>query len=316
VTTDDRISDDLAIVARTSRAQPIAIETTLRAAGALAASERPVSPEGTPTSAIAMLQLSRIYVARVARAVAGTTSVACAGLLLAMLIVPHHLHDDVLSDLAYMSKVWVTVSAIAIVFAAHAVASRVATRRFLRAVANGSRPRALVHGVAGWSTAGPIAGVTALGLFVGMMVAVLGGYSLEFLIADQHAVVGLTKAVRWLTLVTLAPAMVASIVGAAVVAQMSLKRPWRLVAVGAAIVVVTIAVGLSYDVGPVSQVEATLHLRVIPDGGYPSAALRSILTATGTIGMFLLVTGVVLRIRRREDAIVDEYAPSSVCGLR
>lgn len=305
MTTDDRISDDLAIVARTSRAQPIAIETTLRAVGALDASERPGSPEGTPTAAIAMLQLSRIYVARVARAVAGTTSVACAGLLLAMLIVPHHLHDDALSHLAYMSKVWVTVSALAIVFAAHACASRVATRRFLRAVASGSRPRALVHGVAGWSTAGPIAGVMVLGLFVGMMVAVLGGYSLEFLIADQHAIDGWT-AVRWLTLVTLAPAMVASIVGAAVVARMSLKRSWRLVAVGAAMVVVTIAVGLSYDVGPVSP-EAKLHERVFPAEN-PSVALRSILTATGTIGMFLVVSGAVLGIRRREDELLDQGA--------
>lgn len=66
---------------------------------------------------------------------------------------------------------------------------------------------------------------------------------------------------------------------------------------GIAMLVATIAAGHRFDIGPIPDVQGTPVVA-------PSIWLRSVLTATGTAGMFLIVAAIVLVIRRREDARV------------
>ncbi len=285
MTTDDRISEDLAIVARTSGALRRPIESTLAAVGAIATPP----PPPTTLSGVALLQLSRIFVARVTRAAIGAAAAVIAIAFSIYLGIPYKWPDNpsVIHELMYGPKLVVVCMAGAIVLPVHVAASRYAARAFERVVHRD--PHALVVRWERWSVAAAIAGTVVLVLFVAMMQAVLGSDRL----ISIHEGKGMVKV---LTFGSLWTAMAAVFAGSAVVAWVVRRPHTWMIPVGIIILFVTVIAWLRFDVGPI----LVNHVARMP----PSVPLRASLTATGTIGIFLVVTGIVLGIRRREQALL------------
>jgi hypothetical protein len=314
MTTDERISQDLAVVGRVSRERPISLDMTLRKVGAL----REASPrsEGSPSLLGAVLVCSRICAQRTARAWSGATALICIVALLVIVALPwgdppyfdpRPAPDSTLLlvlmrvgetflELLYVGKVWVAAPLLGIVLGAYVVGARAAARRFEPAVAASQEPLAVAHRLARqvdrWAIACMLAGTTAFILFFGMLQVAVGSHGL-FRVFETYPEEGARNVNAW-TLGFLGAAIVASSVGAAIVARRHGGSSRLMIAIGAFLGFATLIVGLRYDVGPI-------HVTVFAHQ-YPSLALRVLLTATGTLGVFLVVAGVVLRRRDREEA--------------
>lgn len=296
--TDERISQDLAIVARTSRHAPATLEATLAAAGAL---PREAAPREAAAGE-ARFAVAAVYVARCARVWSGVAAVACIAALFGLLFVPLDRHGESVTTLVWVPKIWVGASVLAVVLGAYVAGARLATHRVVHGALADPQVRRRADRAGSWAIATTIAGVTCAIVFFGMMQVVLGSEVLVELVPEPEVLVwpGIPGSLDWLrspTLLTLAPALAASLAGALVVGWRR-PRPRRwLAVVGAVVVAGTIAAGLWLDAGPVEHMRHPL-----------SIPLRATLTATGTAGVFLLVTGLVLGLHRREDALLDRAA--------
>ncbi len=142
MTASERISADLAIVARASRARPISIETTLRRVGAIdelpgdAVEKGPVEQAGRWN--IALVAMARVFALRVARIAAGAYVIACVLGSIAYTLVPAQMFrwgqlDDILSEDRIVSY----VGAMALVYV---IAMRIAHAWFRRALARAAEP--------------------------------------------------------------------------------------------------------------------------------------------------------------------------------
>ena len=267
MTTDHRITADLAVVGRTSQLRPIELEATLRAAGAVS---RPPSIEG-PAWAF-------VYVARCARIWAGAAALLAIAALLGHFYVPLDSRGEGLSALIYIPKLWVGAIVLGFILAAYVLGGWYARREVLRA---NSDTRSRARRAAPYSMTASIAGIASFVLFFGMMQVTLG---------SEVMVTVLSPYLRP-TLAMLVPALVVVVLGAIALGRMtSIRKP---VVVGVVMLTVTIAIGVTYDAGPIGEAHRTV-----------SMPLRAVLTATGTIGLLLTVTGIVQRIHRREDALL------------
>jgi hypothetical protein len=148
MTTDEQITDDLAIVARTSRARPIALETTLANVTANPASQR--APSG--------LAASYIYATRVARMSAGIAAAVSIAALVIYLGFVHGEGTGMLDSLAHMPKPWTALCVLGLVSTTHVVAARIAMSMTPR------DPAALTN----HSVAATLGGAMMVGLFFGM----------------------------------------------------------------------------------------------------------------------------------------------------
>ena len=316
MTTDERISQDLAVVARVSRQRPIAVEATLRS---MQASRDPDMRSGPVDHVV--LRCSRIYAQRVGRAWAGATLLVSVTALIAFLSVPrtpvlweptHRAGSTVeivldvairtVEELLFGSKIWVAAMVLLVALAARNLGGRMAAQRFERAIVIADDPvavsRQCVRRVDGWPLAIAMSGTMAFILFFGMMLVSLGEHSLHHLF-EAYSDANVRRLNAW-TLGILTAGIVLSCVGAAVVARMRRGNTRVLVGVGALLGLATVILGLRFDVGP-------LFVTVLAHET-PSLALRGALTLSGTIGVFFVVAGLVLRRREREEAQVPTSA--------
>jgi hypothetical protein len=312
MTTDERISQDLAVVGRTSRERPIALEVTLRSVGALpihatnVSSQRSAPGQAPFPSPLAVLRVAHLYTLRVARITASFAAVACTFVLLVYVCFIHLLAwrgPDLVEEIGWMSKFWVAVEVLFVVAIVHELASRIAARRCERMLASADLETLRQHarGLRGLSTLAAIVGAMTFVLFFGMMQVSVGGNGLVDLFNSGPVSPSLQTTVgRW-TIAMLMLAISGTLVASIMVARGNAKPAmWRTV-LGCAVVSVTIILGLRFDVGPGSV--------YVPEG-MPSMWLRGCLTATGTVGLFLLVSNLVLHIRVREDTALSDSSPS------
>jgi hypothetical protein len=246
---DQRISDDLAIVARTSRARPTSLDTTLAAVATQDA------PRGFGVAA------GYVHAMRVARASAGIVALATVGVLLLYL---RFWHDDELGYLdrmIHMPILGLALCVIGAVSTTHVIAARFAMS------AKAPDPARLAK----VSIAASIGGATAFCVFFGMA-SVLGGSDAVILVMVPGG--------EWHT---------AAAVATIVIAKAGIRsRRWML-PVGLVLLVGTIAVGF------------VIGLRGGETPAPESVAVRTALTATGTIALFLVITTIVLRLHEHDD---------------
>jgi hypothetical protein len=276
MTTDARITEDLAVVGRTSRLRPIELEATLRAVGAV------VRPEPSERAVAA------IFIARCARAWAGAGALVAVALLVAHLFVAGN-DGQGLTELIWVPKLWVGMCALCVTFAAHAIGGSRAAKKLLGSL-EGPRLLSAATRARSRSVTAMIAGITCFVVFFGLMQADLGSEVMMHLVIviDKYG----SHVAKLPMVLMLLPALFACVVSAIVVGRMS-RFPPRLAIAGALMLATTVGAGLAFDVGPMAR--AT---------GVVSVPLRAVLTATGTIGLFLTVAGIVFRIHRREDAVL------------
>ncbi len=256
--TDDLIAADLAVLARTTR-EP--------APNFMAAMRVLARPEP---------DVERGRFAHVAgSAIASTVVLGCAiGLVIYGCLDRASigdLEDGNLLDRLLVGDKWRVVLAIAALGAASYCLARLA----LRSVRGRTSPR-LEH----WATASAIAAPLAVIVVAGMAVVADGPYGFAYLRE--------LGAVRTLTSATCAIAVVGGLAGAIVVARIRPRRTTAMIAIGCALVAATVIAGVVFDVGPYT---VTRYFDV-----QPSIALRSALTVTGTLGLLLAISGLVLRL--------------------
>lgn len=295
MTTDERISKDLAVVARVSRERPTPLEATLRKLGVLqspAASAQPAS-----VAAVVLLALSRVYAVRIARTASGIASVACTALLIVLACFARAIdwRDPIFfSQVAWISNVWLAITALLVVSLVYIVAQHVAWRRFRRLAVSASIDAAqrLVRSADRLSIVASIAGTLAFLLFFGMMQVTIGTNGVESLFSPgptliaQHLELG-----RW-TIGFLLAAIAATVSGSLLVVRGTLLPSKLRVVLGSLVLVTTMLVGFRYDVGP-GPIVWPLDM--------PSLPLRGCLTAAGTLGLFLIASNIALYVRAREE---------------
>ncbi len=312
MTTDERIAQDLAVVGRVSLQQPIALETTLRRIHAV----RDPSTRSSPADLVhVVLRCSRIYAQRVSRAWSGVALLAAITALIALVAFPHSsalweqarptgstaeiVLDVVIrtfGELLLVSKVWVAAMVLLVALAARHLGARVAARRFERVIGIAEDPatvsRQHVRRLDRWPLAVAMSGTMAFILFFGTMLVSIGEHGLYHIFqtySDEYV-----RQLNAWTLGMLLAAIVASCLGAALLARTRRANTRLLIGIGALLGLATVILGLRFDVGPLF-VTVLAHER-------PSLVLRGLLTASGTIGLLLVVAGFMLRRRDREQA--------------
>ena len=210
--TDEQISDDLAIVGRTSRARPIAIETTLAQINANV--REPTRPSG--------LGASYLYAIRVARMSAGIAASVSIAALVLYLYFGHDDETDMLDQLAHMPKPGMLLCVLGVASTAHVVAAR------LSMSATARDPAA----IAKRSIAASIAGTMMFVLFFGMSF-VHGG----------EGVVGLLFIPGAMTL-AVCP-LIATVITCIVIARTGIAHRRWMLPTGLVLLVGTIAIGIA-----------------------------------------------------------------------
>jgi hypothetical protein len=130
-------------------------------------------------------------------------------------------------------------------------------------------------------------------LFFGIMQATLGGLSLEDFTYLQGPL-------KHGTIIMVSASIMVAFVGAAVVAQRARPPSRARMVAGIVLAVARIVVGFRYDIGP-------MHVVVGSPFNMPSMLLRGCLTATGTIGWFLIISSIALRARAHEQREIASY---------
>ena len=299
-TTDDRITQDLAIVGRMSRERPTPFDATLRAVGAVASATAP---------GLALVVLGRVFVARVARAAAGLGSFACLLTMLGWLAMPRdegwieHYGVDrgIGEDFLEAPRWWLGLLVVAVSLAAYVGASGIAARAFERTAARARDPidaaRRLTHRSDAWATAASITGIATFILGFGMLEVVVGDVGLLGLFARAVPI----ESIRQVMIASLGGAFAATAGGAMLMARTNgdaraLRNTGWMLPAGVVLAFVTFFLGARLDAGPL--------IATITNSVRPSLATRVALTAAGTIAVFLATTGMVLRGRRREEAAI------------
>jgi len=269
---------------------------------------RRVAVDPSAVDGLAVVGLCRVFAHRIARAAAGVASLAFVGAMLAALAFGFpevrlrfwqgvafmdfdrarwYLHHDAVAWAGSM------IVAVAMIYFA---AFGLAARRFERAVAGANEPealgRSLVCRVDGRSLALAIAGTTTLAVVLGSMWLTIGGTPLAE--ANPEIVPSVASWFHQAVVAIACTAVAATAVGWAVGGGRlaALAHP-ATIGAGVLFGIVTLCVGFELDVGQLYNAGA------IGVGG-PSLALRGALMVAGTVAVFVVVTGLALRRRRRE----------------
>jgi hypothetical protein len=299
-TPEDRLSQDLAIVASMSRERLLPLEVTLRSVGAATLTTAPQ---------LALVVLARVFVARVGRAAAGLASFACMFAMLVWLALPrgdgwieHYGVDRGMSvELLETPRWWLGLVVVAVALAVYVGASGIAARTFERTVAGVDNPidaaRRLAHRSEVWSTAASISGSVTFIVGFGAFQVVVGDAGLIALYSHSAGI----EAIRHVMLVSLAGSCAATAGGAIFVTRTyrdgsGFHRITWMLPVGIVLGIATFVLGVRFDAGPLFV--------TIANSARPIAALRVGLTAAGTLAVFLVATSIVLRLRRCEGAVV------------
>jgi len=306
-TTADRITEDLAILGRTSRERPTPLEVTLRAVGAAA----PTSPPD-----LALVVFARVFVARVARTAAGVAALACMFAMLAWLAIPRqegwidqHGRDRTLSvELLETRRSWLGLLVVVVCLAVYVVTSGTAARAFERMVARGRDPIEtacrLARRADGWAIAASITGIATFILGFGMLEVVVGDVGLTALFSRGYLIGSDTiEAIRHVMLASLGGAFAATAGGAIVVARNLGNARWLrntawMPPTGVALAFATFVLGVRFDAGPLFQ--------TITNSAQPFVAVRVALTVAGMMAVFLMTTGLVLYRRHREEDVLGK----------
>lgn len=274
---DKHISDDLVIVARASRAHPIALEATLARVAA------PPAPPLVPA-------WQTVYMLRLARTYAGATALAFVLLVFAAGAVRSPALVTPLDGFFDISKPWVVVLFAGLALAAYGIGLRVALGR-------GTPAR--VDRLWRWSVAVPVAGGVASLVFFGVWF-MTSGYSLVTLFAWDGTPIALHDFSAGNRLLIVLGG-VAGLIGAFAVARAprAIRSSGR---IGLLLVLAAWVVGEWRGAGVATDAHA------FGDVPFSSFALRAGLTAAATAGWFLIASRFALRARAREDAMLAQYA--------
>jgi hypothetical protein len=299
-TTADRITDDLAMLGRTSRERPTQLDVTLRAVGAA---------PSTAATELTLLPFARVFAARVARAAAGTASLACLVMMLVWLAVPRdagqieraRLDRSLSIELLEGPRHWLGLLVLCACLAVHVATSAISARVFERLLARARDPleaaRRLTRQADPLATAASITGIATFILGFGMLEVVVGDLGLIVLFSRGDMIGSDTVAsIHQVMLVSLGAAFIATTAGAIAVGRNLgvLRRTGWMIVCGTLLGLVTFILGVRFDAGPLFQ--------TITGSAQPFVAVRLALTAVGTIAVFLTTTGVVLWMQRRGQA--------------
>ncbi len=302
---DALVTNDLAAAAAANRDRLRTLDDTLRAV----APEKAVAvARTTTTSDLRILALADVFAARVARTAAGATALACVVLMLGSLVAWQFDVGWSFGQIFAGSPVDLVPRFTIAVLGVHVLAMAAARAMFARAIAEDAESgEALVARVDRWTLALSIIGPFVMIMVVGVAFVTIG-YEPMWNFAcslDVHCRgIGFDEAIyddrmRDLSIVipiglVIAGALVARVRrGIAVTAPGVLERG-RTIAIGCAIMVATVVIGLRADDG---------LWRTDEYGMFHSArttALRTVLTITGAIGLLLTLASLALWRRRRE----------------
>lgn len=321
-TFDKLVTTDLAALATDSRRRLPAVDEMLRAIDARRPGEHRDATAVAGSGNLALVRLAGVFAHRAARAAMGAVAVLCTLVLLVALYGPgvdpqHRWPTPAAWCMRVLDQEAVSLGASValLMLAAYAIAGRLALRWFERNLRGASEDgasiapterRRLAGSLDRWSVFLSIAGVTSVATLLGVMACTLGRARWEVFLDDGPELGTMfTDRLRDLTVV------VASVPVAAALLALACTHPrrarWvgvlahRATAVtGVVIGLVTLYVGFALDIAPLS-----------PNNDFttPATALRTALTAAGTFAVFLVMTSVTLRRRRREDGETSDGAP-------
>lgn len=319
---DALVTKDLAAAAAVNRDRLRTLDDTLRA---VAPAETVAVSRTATMSDLRLLALGDVFAGRVARIASGSAALGCVlVLLLAEVLFALDLGRergsvlrDVL-DLVLVSPVdFFTRCAIGILLV-HIVATAAARGRFARTVAEEpGRAEITVARLDRWAIALPIIGPLVFLMVVGVAFATLGFERMWMFGGsfDSHFQgVGFDEAMyddRTRDLALLLPVLVAAglaasrLGAAALTARARLFERGAAIAVGLAIFLGTVAAGLAWDEGSSNY---DLHGLMMAPG---TTELRTVLTITGGIGLWISLTALALWRRRRELARLASASSSS-----
>jgi hypothetical protein len=294
MTPDARITHDLAILGRVHRERPLSLDATLRHVGAVPAVARSTS---STNENVALLPFARIYALRVARIWASAAALTATIGIFVLVVLPRPSDEPpphgALYEIFYASTVWVFAAAMIPALVAYGIASATAMRRFERALTAEEpavRARAVVDRVARASIAMPMLGMIIPCLFFGLVRITIGEWNMMSMFEPiDDPVIGEGT---HLAFILWAVASGISALGSVALSRRRAASGWWIV-LGLLVVFATMTVGMRYDIGPLTRTELSSY--------HPSYALRAILTATGTLGLILIVGGALVRRRAREE---------------
>lgn len=281
--TDSRLTADLALLGRIAHERLPSVDASLKRFEAASTGSERIA-----------VSLARTFIQRVGRIAAGATAIVGVAGTLARISVntpSGHREPTLFERLLEGPQLWVAVVLLGASAIAYGIATTIAARQIERTLHVGGVPAAqrLVDRVERWDIGLTIAGVLTPVLFFGMMRVVLGNQELDtFLHRQAPPELSLPFSS---TSYMLGGAFLATWLGAFVVARLpSTTRSSRGAIVVAAIVFFgTLWAGATFDSGPV----------VAEFYRSPSVPLRTALTVTGTLSLFVLVSELVLARRRR-----------------
>jgi hypothetical protein len=312
MTFDKLVATDLAALASDSRAHPRPVADSLRELG-LAREATAVAP--SMLAGLALVPMASVFAGRVARAAAGAMLLAWSIGLWVLLKNPFG--DTCEMDLyggfygrcneeGYNGK-WlvdahghhILAAAAICVLATYGLARWLAERRFESVLQRHrydpeTAARGLLRRIDGWSIALGIAGLTAFVTLVGVVLFVVGALRWDVFWwrhLDPQFANRLRDLAIALPLVTIAAVGVGR--RAAGGSRLGLLDHWTIVPAGLILGLATLCVGFELDDG---------HLSNMPRAWHPSSALRTALTVTGTLAVFVTIAGFALWRRRREHA--------------
>lgn len=309
---DALVTKDLAAAAATNRDRLRTLDDTLR----MVATAEPVAVSRTATMAeLRLLALGDVFVGRVARIAAGSTALGCALVLVVaevlFALTLGHVRGDgpfrSLFDLVLVSPVDFFTRSLIGILLVHILATAAARVRFGRILEEEpGRLEAAVARLDRAAIAMPIIGPLVFLMVVGVAFATLGYENLRFFggsFSSPFRGYGFDEARyddRTRDLALLVPVLVAAALAASRLYRAALtpRARWlergATVAVGGAIFVATVAVGLAWDEGSSNY---DLHGMMMAAG---TTELRTVLTVTGGIGLWIALTALALWRRRRE----------------
>ena len=303
---DALVTKGLAAAAAANRARLRTLEDTLHAVApvqTIAVARTTTHPD------LRLLALADVYAGRVARTAAGAAALGCVGAMLLGLVAWSYDLDSDLVALFVGSPLDLAPRFAILLLCVHIVAGGLARTGFARAVAEDpGRGEALVARSDRWAVALPILGPFVFAMVLGVA-SITVAYDPVWMFAcslSEHCRgVGFDASIyddRMRDLAIVVP-LAAFIIGVIVARRRTSLAPapgvlerGRTIALGCAILIATVAVGLRYDDGP---------WRTDPHGMLASPAtteLRTVLTITGAIGLVVTLTSLALWRRRRELA--------------
>jgi hypothetical protein len=305
---DALVTKDLAAAAAANRDRLRTFDDTLRA---VAPAATVAVPRTTTMSDLRMLALADVFAARVARTIAGATALACVLAMAASMVAWHFDVGWSFVQIFAASPVDLVPRFAIAVLGAHILAMAGARGMFARAMAeDASSGEAMVARTDRWALALSIIGPFVCVMVIGVAFVTIG-YDRMIAFAcslDVHCRgIGFNAALyddRMRDLAIVIPIGIA-ITGVLVARVPRALERGRLMAIGGAIMIATVVVGVRYDDG----LWTTDAHGILQSAS--TTQLRTVLTITGAIGLLLTLSALALWRRRRELQRIASASSSS-----